>query len=158
MRSIRLDRRLERQRHQPRGLPRSRIHTGLRLRLPDGVRQQRQQQRRHSRCPPRIEEPHPRRQRRQQARHPSACRHGSGNRQRQGLRQRPTPDRGNRPYRKRPKERHFQADQHHPHRRAEQQRRHLHPCRLHRRDKQQGGRQPAFCTCRLYCSMPSFSA
>ena len=26
-------------------------------------------------------------------------RHGSGNRQRQGLRQRPTPDRGNRPYR-----------------------------------------------------------
>ena len=68
--------------------------------------------------------------------------HGSGNRQRQDLRQRPTPDRGNRPYRKRPKERHFQADQHHPHRRAEQQRRHLHPCRLHRRDKQQGERQP----------------
>lgn len=31
---------------------------------------------------------------------------------------------------------------HHPHLRAEQQRRHLHPCRLHRRDKQQGGRQP----------------
>ena len=87
-------------------------------------------------------EPHPRRQRRQQARHPSACRHGSGNRQRQGLRQRPTPDRGNRPYRKRPEERHLQADQHHPHLRAEQQRRHLHPCRLHRRDKQQGGRQP----------------
>ena len=56
--------------------------------------------------------------------------------------QRPTPDRGNRPYRKRPEERHLQADQHHPHLRAEQQRRHLHPCRLHRRDKQQGGRQP----------------
>lgn len=52
------------------------------------------------------------------------------------------PDRGNRPYRKRPEERHLQADQHHPHLRAEQQRRHLHPCRLHRRDKQQGGRQP----------------
>ena len=28
------------------------------------------------------------------------------------------------------------------HLRAQQQRRHLHPCRLHRRDKQQGGRQP----------------
>src|SRR5699024_11905976 len=77
-----------------------------------------------------------------QARHPSACRHGSGNRQRQGLRQRPAPDRVNRPYRNRPEERHLQADQHHPHLRAEQQRRHLHPCRLHRRDKQQGGRQP----------------